>query len=81
MRGLVFLQQGGTAEHLVTGGALVEVFGVNLMDVLLMLLQRGEAEAATLAVVRLGHIWSTGNRNVCLQQIVSPQKQLENNRI
>lgn len=58
MRGLVFLQQGGAAEHLVTGGALVVLLRVNLLDVLLMLLQRGEAEATALTVVRLRHIWS-----------------------
>lgn len=62
VRGLVFLQQGGAAEHLVTGGALVELFGVNFLDVLLMLLKRSEAEAAALAVVRLRHIWSTGEK-------------------
>lgn len=60
VRGLMFLEQRSAAEHLVAGGALVELFGVNFLHVLLMLLQRGEAEAAALAVVRLRHIWSRG---------------------
>lgn len=57
--GLVFFQQGGAAEHLVTGGALVELLRVDLLDVLLMLLQRGEAQTTALTVVRLRHIWSS----------------------
>ena len=37
--GLVFVQQGGAVEHLVTGGTLVELLWVQLLDVLPMLPQ------------------------------------------
>lgn len=53
MCALVFFQQGGAGEHLVANRTLVELFRVELLDVLAMLLQRGEAETALLTVVRL----------------------------
>lgn len=56
MCALVFVQQGGASEHLVTGGASVKLFGVELLDVLTMLLQSGKTETAFLTVVRLRHI-------------------------
>lgn len=56
VRALVFVQQGGAGEHLVAGGTLVELFWVKLLDVLAMLLQRGEAEATLLTVMRLRQI-------------------------
>lgn len=52
----VFLQQGSAGEHLATGGTLVELFGVELLDVLAMLLQRGEAQTTLLTVVRFRQI-------------------------
>lgn len=54
--GLVFVQQGGAGEHLVAGWTLVELFRVELLDVLAMLLQCGEAETTLLTVVRLRQI-------------------------
>lgn len=56
MCALVFVQQGGASEHLVTGGASVKLFWVELLDVLTMLLQSGKTETAFLTVVRLRHI-------------------------
>lgn len=53
MCALVFVQQGGAREHLVTGGAPVKLFGMELLDVLTVLLQRGKTETAFLTVVRL----------------------------
>lgn len=53
MRDLVFVEEGGAGEHLVAHSTLVELFRVELLDVLPMLLQRGEAEAALLTVVGL----------------------------
>lgn len=53
MCAFVFFQQGGGAEHLVTGGTLVELFWVELLDVLAMLLQRAETETTLLTVMRL----------------------------
>lgn len=53
MCALVFVQQGGAGEHLVADGTLVELLWVELLDVLAMLLQRGEAEATLLTVMRL----------------------------
>lgn len=50
---LVFVQQGGASEHLVTGGAPVKLFGMELLDVLTVLLQCGKTETAFLTVVRL----------------------------
>lgn len=52
----VFVQQGGAGEHLATGGTLVELLRVDLLDVLAMLLQRGEAQATLLTVARLRQI-------------------------
>jgi len=40
----MFVQQCSTGEHLVADGTLVELLWVELLDVLLMLLQRREAE-------------------------------------
>ena len=53
---LVFVQQGGAGKHLVTGGTLVELLWVVVLDVLPMLLQRGEAETTLLTVMRLRQI-------------------------
>lgn len=56
MCALVFIQQGSASEHLVTGGASVKLFGMELLDMLTMLLQSGKTETAFLTVVRLRHI-------------------------
>lgn len=56
VRALVFVQQGGAGEHLVAGGAPVELLGVELLHVPPMLLQGGETQTALLAVVRLRQI-------------------------
>lgn len=56
VRGLVFFQQGAAGEHLVAGGTLVELFWVVVLDVLPMLLQRGETETTLLTVMRLWHV-------------------------
>lgn len=53
MRGLVLFQQGAAGEHLAAGGTLVELFWVVVLDVLPMLLQRGETETTLLTVMRL----------------------------
>lgn len=49
----VFVQKGSTGEDFVADGTLVELLWVELLDVLLMLVQGGEAEAALLTVMRL----------------------------
>ena len=54
---LVLVQQGGAVEHLVADGALVEVAGVAVLEVLPVLLHRREAQAALLAVVGLQDVW------------------------
>lgn len=56
VRGLVFVQQGGASAHLVAGEALVKFLWVELLDVLPMLLQRREAQAALLTVMGLRQV-------------------------
>lgn len=56
MYALVFFQQGGAGEHFAAGGTLVVLLGVKLLDVLAMLVQRGEAETTFLTVMRLRQI-------------------------
>lgn len=58
MGGPVLFQQGGAAEHLVAHGALMEILWVELLEMLLVFFQRGEAEAALLTIMRFCHVCS-----------------------
>lgn len=51
------LQHGGGAEDLAARGAGVVFLGVNLVDVLAVILQSGEAHPAFLAVIGIFYVW------------------------
>ena len=51
--GLVFVQQGGATECLLAEETLVELLRVALLDVLPVILKRGEAQTTLLTVIGL----------------------------
>lgn len=56
------LQHGGGAEDLPACGAGVVLLRVHLVDVLAVVLQRGEAHPALLAVVGIFYVWLQDSR-------------------